>query len=88
MKKSLRVANLRGIVAKGRKWERVFFLIYGTKWTLSFKVEPIGPRSEFRAEQLICFFMCDLGTIVPKNVFLLITWERVFIKKNTEQNGP
>ena len=26
--------------------------------------------------------MCDLGTIVPKNVFLLITRERVFIKKN------
>ena len=25
--------------------------------------------------------MCDLGTIVPENVFLLITRERVFIKK-------
>ena len=32
--------------------------------------------------------MCDLGTIVPKNVFLLITRERVFINKITEQNGP
>ena len=29
-----------------------------------------------------------LGTTVPKNVFLLITRERVFIKKNKEQNGP
>ena len=32
--------------------------------------------------------MGDLRTIVPKNVFLLITWERVFFYKNTEQNGP
>ena len=33
--------------------------------------------------------MGDLRTIVPKNVFLLITWERVFfLNKNTEQNGP
>ena len=35
--------------------------------------------------------MGDLRTIVPKIVFLLITWERVFFfffNKNTEQNGP
>ena len=35
--------------------------------------------------------MDGLGTTVPKNVFLLITRERVFYKKNkniTEQNGP
>ena len=34
--------------------------------------------------------MDDLRTVVPKNVFLLITWERVFFffYKNTEQNGP
>ena len=31
--------------------------------------------------------MYDSKTIVPKNVFLLITWERVFYK-DTEQNGP
>ena len=29
--------------------------------------------------------MDDLRTIVPKNVFLLMTWER---GKNTEQSGP
>ena len=35
--------------------------------------------------------MDDLRTVVPKNVFLLIAWERVFFfffYKNTEQNGP
>ena len=35
--------------------------------------------------------MRDLRTVVPKNVFLLITRERVFYKKKkniTEQNGP
>ena len=34
--------------------------------------------------------MRDLRTIVPKNVFLLITWESVFFKKKkkTEQSGP
>ena len=44
--------------------------------------------SEFRIPSgTIKFFMCDLGTIVPKNVFLLITRGRVFTKL-TEQNGP
>ena len=32
--------------------------------------------------------MDDSRNIVPKNVFLLITWERFFFYKNTEQNGP
>ena len=33
--------------------------------------------------------MDDSRTVVPKNVFLLITWKRVFFfYKNTEQNGP
>ena len=34
--------------------------------------------------------MRDLRTVVPKNVFLLITRELVFYKKKniTEQNGP
>ena len=32
--------------------------------------------------------MDDSRTIVPKIVFLLITWERVFFYKNTEQNCP
>ena len=35
--------------------ERVFYIKknkhYGTKWSFSVKVEPIVPRSEFRAEQ-------------------------------------
>ena len=35
--------------------------------------------SEFRIPSgTIQFFRCGLRTIVPKNVFLLITWERVF----------
>ena len=32
--------------------------------------------------------MDGLGRTVPKNVFLLITREHVFIKKNKEQHGP
>ena len=31
--------------------------------------------------------MDDLGTIVPKNMFLLITWERAFVKIR-KKNGP
>ena len=76
--------------------ERVFYKKkkkhYGTKWSFSVKVEPITPNSEFRAEQfsLLCAIW-ELLYFVPKNVFFLITRERVFYKKKkniTEQNGP
>ena len=54
----------------------------GTKWSFSVKVEPIVPRSEFRAEQFssLCAIW-ELLYFVPKKVFLLMTRERVFIKK-------
>ena len=42
-----------------------------TKWSFSVKVEPIVPRSEFRAEQFssLCAIW-ELLYFVPKNVFL------------------
>ena len=62
----------------------------GTKWAFSVKVEPIVPRSEFRAEQFSSLrSIWELLYFVPKNVFLLITRELVFLlkKKNkTKQN--
>ena len=51
----------------------------GTKWSFIAKRGTIC--FEFRiASGTNWSLMVDLGTIVPKNVFLLITWERVFIK--------
>ena len=46
---------------------------------LLLKRKRIFPSSEFRAEK-IGPLMVDLRTIVPENVFLLITWERVSIR--------
>ena len=65
----------------------------GTKWSFSVKVEPIVPRSEFRAEQFSSLrSIWELLYFVPKNVFLLITRELVFLLKKktnkTKQNGP
>ena len=46
---------------------------------LSIACETIFASCKFRAELFNPLYMCDLGSIVPKkNVFLLITWERVF----------
>ena len=65
--------------------ERVFYKKkkkhYGTKWSFSVKVEPIVPRSEFRAEQFSS--LCAIWELLflKINVFLLITKERVFYKK-------
>ena len=55
---------------------------YGTKWSFSVQVEPINPSSEFRAEQFssLCVIW-ELLYFVPKDVFLLITRERVFYNK-------
>ena len=59
-------------------------------------MEPIVPRSELRAEQFnsLCAIW-ELLYFVPKNVFLFITRELVFLFKKkkkkkhiTEQNGP
>ena len=63
----------------------------GTKWSFSVKVEPIVPRSEFRAEQFSSLrSIWELLYFVPKNVFLLITRELVFLLKKkqnkTKQN--
>ena len=66
--------------------ERVFIKKhYGTKWSFSVKVEPIVPRSEFRAEQFSS--LCAIWELLfPKiNVFLLITRERVFYKKKKKK---
>ena len=50
-------------------------------------MEPIVPRSQFRAEQFSS--LCAIWELLfQKNVILLITRESVFIKKITEQNGP
>ena len=55
---------------------------YGTKWSFSVIVEPIVPRSEFRAEQFSS--LCAIWELLflKINVFPLITKERVFIKKH------
>ena len=59
----------------------------GTKWSFSVKVEPIVPRSEFRAEQFSSLrSIWELLYFVPKNVFLLITRELVFLLKKKKQN--
>ena len=54
---------------------------YGTKWSFSVQVEPIVPRSEFRAEQFSPLCVIWELLFLKINVFLLITRERVFIKK-------
>ena len=51
----------------------------GTIW--SFIAKRGTNCSEFRIPSGTNWsLMYDLGTIVPKNMFLLITWERAFIK--------
>ena len=65
----------------------VLWCFLGTKWSF------IAKRATNCSKLRICsetnWSLIDgLGTAVPKNVFLLITRERVFIKKNKEQNGP
>ena len=55
---------------------------YGTKWSFSVKVEAIVPRSEFRAEQFSPLCVIWKLLFLKINVFLLITKERVFIKKH------
>ena len=52
-------------------------------------MEPIVPSSDFRAEQFSSLrSIWELLYFVPKNVFLLITRELVFLfkKKKTKQN--
>ena len=68
--------------------ERVFTKKhYGTKWSFSVQVEPIAPRSEFRAEQFSPLCVIWELLFLKINVFLLITRERVFfIKKKKKQN--
>ena len=63
--------------------ERVFIKKhYGTKWSFSVQVEPIPPRSEFRAEQFSRLCVIWELLFLKINVFPLITRERVFIKKH------
>ena len=51
----------------------------GTKW--SFIAKRGTNCFEFRIPSGTNWsLMDDLGTIVPKNMFLLITWERAFVK--------
>ena len=56
-----------------------FSYYLGTKW--SFIAKRGTNCSEFRIPSATNWFLMNsLGTIVPKNVFLLITWEHAFIK--------
>ena len=64
--------------------ETCFYKNYGTKWAFSFKVEPIVPRSEFRAEQFSS--LCAIWELLfLKMCSLLVTLKRALVE--TEQNG-
>ena len=69
-------------------WNRnVLWCFLGTKWSF------VAKRGTNCFKLRICSetnwsLMDGLGRTVPKNVFLLITREHVFIKKNKEQHGP